>query len=125
MSASVSSPAAPSAKPSAKSPSGPVGWLYDNPYLLLILTMAMWGGHSVVSRLAVGEISPATLTCLRWLIVCSFMLTLSWRAGLRLPLLHRLPHRERAWQGRRLQREHPAAGEHHAGAEPQIGRAHV
>src|SRR3546814_17725482 len=79
MSASVSSPAAPSAKPSAKSPSGPVGWLYDNPYLLLILTMAMWGGHSVVSRLAVGEISPATLTCLRWLIVCSFMLTLSWR----------------------------------------------
>ena len=75
MSASVSSSAAPAGTPAA----GPVRWLFDNPYLLLVLTMAMWGGHSVVSRLAVGQISPATLTCLRWVLVSSFMLSLSWR----------------------------------------------
>jgi drug/metabolite transporter (DMT)-like permease len=74
MTASVSSPAAPAA--------GPLRWLFGNPYLLLILTMAMWGGHSVVSRLAVGEISPATLTCLRWSVVCGVMVPLSAR-GLR------------------------------------------
>ncbi|WP_341703614.1 DMT family transporter [Ferrovibrio sp.] len=56
--------------------------LSGNPYLLLVLTMAMWGGHSVVSRLAVGEISPASLTCLRWLVVSSLMFSLTWR-GLR------------------------------------------
>lgn len=44
--------------------------------------MAMWGGHSVVSRLAVGEISPAMLTFLRWFVVLSVMLVLSGR-GLR------------------------------------------
>jgi drug/metabolite transporter (DMT)-like permease len=56
--------------------------LFANPYLLLTLTMAMWGGHSVVSRMAVGEISPASLTCLRWLIVAGIMLGLRGR-GLR------------------------------------------
>lgn len=56
--------------------------LFANPYLLLVLTTAMWGGHSVVSRMAVGEISPASLTCLRWLIVASIMLSLRMQ-GLR------------------------------------------
>lgn len=56
--------------------------LFSNPYLLLVLTVAMWGGHSVVSRLAVGEISPASLTCLRWLVVASIMFAVAGR-GLR------------------------------------------
>jgi drug/metabolite transporter (DMT)-like permease len=56
--------------------------LFGNPYLLLVLTMAMWGGHSVVSRMAVGEISPASLTCLRWLIVAAVMLSLRGRGVL-------------------------------------------
>jgi drug/metabolite transporter (DMT)-like permease len=46
------------------------GWVYGNPYLLLALTMGMWGGNAVASRLAVGHISPMALTCLRWLGVC-------------------------------------------------------
>lgn len=54
---------------------GLFGRLYGNAYLLLILTMLMWAGHSVVSRLAVGEISPASLTFLRWFIVAGFMLS--------------------------------------------------
>ncbi|WP_341897859.1 DMT family transporter [Ferrovibrio terrae] len=53
--------------------------LFANPYLLLVLTVAMWGGHSVVSRMAVGEISPASLTLLRWLIVAAIMFTLAGR----------------------------------------------
>jgi drug/metabolite transporter (DMT)-like permease len=49
-------------------------WLFGRPFLLLILTMLMWGGNAVASRLAVGHISPMALTCLRWLGVC-FILT--------------------------------------------------
>ena len=47
----------------------PVGWLFGQAYLLLALTMLMWGGNAVASRLAVGEISPMALTCLRWTVV--------------------------------------------------------
>src|SRR3954451_21169338 len=43
-------------------------WLSGRPYLLLTLTMLMWGGNAVASRLAVGEISPLTFTFLRWTI---------------------------------------------------------
>ncbi len=47
----------------------PIGWLFGQAYLLLALTMLMWGGNAVASRLAVGEISPMALTCLRWTVV--------------------------------------------------------
>ncbi len=39
---------------------------WANPILLLVLTTLIWAGHSVVGRLAVGQIGPMTLTCLRW-----------------------------------------------------------
>jgi drug/metabolite transporter (DMT)-like permease len=39
---------------------------WNSPTLLLALTALMFAGHSVVGRLAVGEISPMTLTCARW-----------------------------------------------------------
>src|SRR5215210_4190907 len=32
-------------------------WLSGRPYLLLTLTMLMWGGNAVAGRLAVGEVS--------------------------------------------------------------------
>src|SRR5215203_7302468 len=38
------------------------------PYLLLTLTMLMWGGNAVAGRLAVGEVSPMALTGLRWVV---------------------------------------------------------
>ena len=41
-------------------------WLSGRPYLLLTLTMLMWGGNAVAGRLAVGEVSPKALTGLRW-----------------------------------------------------------
>jgi drug/metabolite transporter (DMT)-like permease len=39
---------------------------WANPILLLVLTTLIWAGHSVVGRLAVGQIGPMTLTCMRW-----------------------------------------------------------
>ena len=43
-------------------------WLSGRPYLLLTLTMLMWGGNAVAGRLAVGEVSPRALTGLRWVV---------------------------------------------------------
>ena len=43
--------------------------LWRSPMLLLSLTALMFAGHSVIGRLAVGEISPMTLTCARWALV--------------------------------------------------------
>ena len=39
---------------------------WANPILLLVLTTLIWAGHSIVGRLAVGQIGPMTLTCMRW-----------------------------------------------------------
>ena len=39
---------------------------WASPILLLVLTTLIWAGHSIVGRLAVGQIAPMTLTCLRW-----------------------------------------------------------
>jgi len=39
---------------------------WNNPWLLLTLTALIWAGHSLVGRLAVGQIAPMTLTLLRW-----------------------------------------------------------
>jgi drug/metabolite transporter (DMT)-like permease len=35
-------------------------------YLLLTLTMLVWGGNTVAGKLAVGHVSPMLLTALRW-----------------------------------------------------------
>jgi drug/metabolite transporter (DMT)-like permease len=48
--------------------------LMRQPYLLLGLTALLWGGNAVAGRLAVGEISPMALTCLRWVIVVAILL---------------------------------------------------
>lgn len=45
--------------------------LWGNPYPLLVVTMLMWAGNSIASRLAVGNIPPMTLTSLRWVFVCA------------------------------------------------------
>ncbi len=42
--------------------------IWANPILLLVLTTLIWAGHSIVARLAVGQIEPMTTTCLRWLL---------------------------------------------------------
>lgn len=46
---------------------------WGNAYLVLVLTMLMWAGNAVASRLAVGHISPMALTSLRWVGVCAVL----------------------------------------------------
>lgn len=50
--------------------------LNESAVILLILTAAMWGANGVVSRAAVGEVSPMTMVTLRWLVVCAILLPL-------------------------------------------------
>lgn len=52
---------------------------YDNPYALLIVTMLSWAGNSVASRAAVGEIDPASITALRWVIAAGILLPICGR----------------------------------------------
>ena len=40
--------------------------VWARPILLLVFTTLVWAAHSIVGRLAVGQIGPMTLTCLRW-----------------------------------------------------------
>jgi drug/metabolite transporter (DMT)-like permease len=64
---------------------------WNNPALLLTLTALMFAGHSVVGRLAVGEISPMALTCGRWGLAL-IPLTLATRASFRKDLAVLRPH---------------------------------
>jgi len=40
--------------------------VWARPILLLVVTTLIWAAHSIVGRLAVGQVGPMTLTCLRW-----------------------------------------------------------
>ncbi|KAB0268998.1 DMT family transporter [Microvirga brassicacearum] len=53
--------------------------LFGQAFLLLALAMLMWGGNAVAGRLAVGEISPMALTCLRWVMVLIVLLPIVGR----------------------------------------------
>ncbi|WP_306118817.1 MULTISPECIES: DMT family transporter [unclassified Roseitalea] len=48
-------------------------------YVLLFFTSLFWGGNAVAGKLAVGEVSPMTLTALRWVIAFSIMLAIGGR----------------------------------------------
>ncbi|WP_288905127.1 DMT family transporter [uncultured Sneathiella sp.] len=48
-------------------------------YLLLTLTTTCWGMNAVLGRLAVGEISPMMLVCMRWLLVVLILSLVSYR----------------------------------------------
>jgi drug/metabolite transporter (DMT)-like permease len=71
----------------------PIGWLFGQAYLLLALTTLFWGGNAVASRLAVGEISPMTLTCLRWTIVIVISVAITRR-----DLVAEWPVLRRSWK---------------------------
>ncbi len=43
---------------------------WQRPWLLLSLCALFWAGNAVAGKLAVGEISPMTLTVLRWIGAC-------------------------------------------------------
>lgn len=63
---------------SSPSGSGVLKRLGEHPYLLLILTTLAWGGNSVASRAAVGEVSAMALTCVRWGLVMAVLFAFNW-----------------------------------------------
>ncbi len=65
-----------------------------NAYPLLLITMVFWAGNAVAGRLAVGEVSPLTLTCLRWMLGASVLLVVGRRHLMRdWPIIRRhLPY---------------------------------
>jgi drug/metabolite transporter (DMT)-like permease len=72
---------------------------YDNAYGLLAITMFLWGGNVVASRLAVGEVSPMALVSLRWIIAAS-LLGVAARRGIGAGLPKLLPHWKKIlWMG--------------------------
>jgi drug/metabolite transporter (DMT)-like permease len=54
-------------------------WLNGQAYVLLVLTMLIWGANAVAARLAVGEIAPMLLTFLRWSVCCAALALTSRR----------------------------------------------
>ena len=52
--------------------------MYRNAYLLLILTTLFWGGNAIAGKLALGHVSPMTLTALRWFFAFLVLLAVGW-----------------------------------------------
>jgi drug/metabolite transporter (DMT)-like permease len=53
--------------PAPAPPANPVGWLNNQPYLLLSLTSLFWAGNIVLARFVAGHVPPMTLSCVRWI----------------------------------------------------------
>jgi drug/metabolite transporter (DMT)-like permease len=64
----------------------PVGWLANQPYLLLSLTSLFWAGNIVLARHVGAHVPPLTLTTIRWFGVCLILLPFAW------------PHLRRDWK---------------------------
>lgn len=52
---------------------------YHNAYLLLTLTMMMWGANAVVARMASGAVSPMALVFLRWIMSLALLALIARR----------------------------------------------
>ena len=63
----------------------PLGWLNNQPYLLLSLTSLFWAGNIVLARRVAGHVPPLTLSCLRWVGVFLILLPFAY------------PHLKRDW----------------------------
>src|SRR5882757_7917215 len=69
----------------APPPADPVGWLNNQPYLLLSLTSLFWAGNIVLARYVAGHVPPMTLSCIRWIGALLLLLPFAW------------PHLKRDW----------------------------
>jgi drug/metabolite transporter (DMT)-like permease len=64
----------------------PVGWLNNQPYILLSLTSLFWAGNIVLARHVGDHVPPITLTTIRWFGVFLILLPFAW------------PHLKRDWK---------------------------
>ena len=71
--------------PAPAPPASPVGWLNNQPYLLLSLTSLFWAGNIVLARFVAGHVPPMTLSCVRWIGAFLMLLPFAW------------PHLKRDW----------------------------
>ncbi len=63
----------------------PIGWLNNQPYLLLSLASLFWAGNIVLGRYVAGHVPPMTLSCVRWIGAFFMLLPFAW------------PHLKRDW----------------------------
>jgi drug/metabolite transporter (DMT)-like permease len=56
----------------------PIGWLNNQPYLLLSLTSLFWAGNIVLARFVGGHVPPMTLSCVRWIGAFAMLLPFAW-----------------------------------------------
>lgn len=71
--------------PAPTPPAKIVGWLNNQPYLLLSLTALFWAGNIVLARHVGSHVPPITLTTVRWFGVFLILLPFAW------------PHLKRDW----------------------------
>jgi drug/metabolite transporter (DMT)-like permease len=64
----------------------PIGWLNNQPYILLTLTSLFWAGNIVLARHVGDHVPPITLTTIRWFGVFLILLPFAW------------PHLKRDWK---------------------------
>jgi drug/metabolite transporter (DMT)-like permease len=67
------------------------GWLYQRPYILVLLTYFMWAANVLVGRISAGHIGPMALTVGRWVPAILILLPFAW------------PHLKRDWPAIRAQ----------------------
>jgi drug/metabolite transporter (DMT)-like permease len=68
-----------SASDQTSTAASPVGWLANQPYILLSITALCWAGNAIVGRLAAGQIPPVTLSFLRWSLAFLIILPMAWK----------------------------------------------
>jgi drug/metabolite transporter (DMT)-like permease len=68
-----------SASDQTSAAASPVGWLANQPYILLSITSLCWAGNAIVGRLAAGQIPPVTLSFLRWSLAFLIILPMAWK----------------------------------------------
>ncbi|QUS41164.1 DMT family transporter [Tardiphaga alba] len=56
----------------------PLGWLNNQPYILLCLPSLFWAGNAIVGRLVAGHFPPVTLSVLRWTGAFLIILPFAW-----------------------------------------------
>src|ERR1700755_82307 len=63
----------------------PIGWINNQPYVLLTLTSLFWAGNIVLARHVGNHVPPITMSCVRWFATFLILLPFAW------------PHLKRDW----------------------------
>jgi drug/metabolite transporter (DMT)-like permease len=51
-------------------------WAWNQPWLIMFFTAAVFGANGVAARMATGEMAPMSLVCLRWFFACLLLFPL-------------------------------------------------